>query len=52
VIEVSFDDRQDFFIEKDKRGRDVVVADHAKVQRDRLKVDSIKWLVGKYAKGL
>ena len=44
VMEVSFDDAGDIFIEEGK-----AVADHARIQRDRLKVDSVKWLVGKYA---
>jgi hypothetical protein len=44
VIEVSFDDAGDFFIENGK-----AVADHARVQRARLQTDNIKWLVGKYA---
>ena len=44
VLEVSFDDKGDIFIED---GR--AVADHARVQRARLQTDNIKWLVGKYA---
>ncbi|MGY8683379.1 hypothetical protein Q2941_37225 [Bradyrhizobium sp. UFLA05-153] len=49
ILKIAFDDSGDFFIDKDKRGRDVVVADHARVQRDRLKVDSLKWIMSKLA---
>jgi hypothetical protein len=49
ILKIAFDDSGDFFIERDKRGRDMMVANHARVQRDRLKVDSLKWIMSKLA---
>lgn len=49
ILKIAFDDSGDFFIEKDKKGRDVVIADHARVQRARLKVDTLKWIMSKLA---
>jgi hypothetical protein len=42
IRDIAFDDKDDFFIENGK-----VVADHARVQRARLKVDSLKWTSSK-----
>jgi hypothetical protein len=44
VMTISLDRTGDIFVEE---GR--AVADHARIQRDRLIADNIKWLVGKYA---
>jgi len=42
IREVAFDSPGDIFIEDGK-----AVADHARVQRDRLKVDALKWIASK-----
>jgi hypothetical protein len=44
IRDIAFDDSGDFFIED---GR--TVADHARVQRARLKVDALKWIASKLA---
>jgi hypothetical protein len=44
VLSIAFDDKGDFFIED---GR--AVADHARVQRARLQVDTLKWFMMKWA---
>jgi hypothetical protein len=44
VLEIAFNDKGDFFIEN---GR--AVADHARVQRARLQVDTLKWFMMKWA---
>jgi hypothetical protein len=44
IREIAFDDSGDFFVEDGK-----VVADHARVQRARLKVDALKWTASKLA---
>jgi hypothetical protein len=44
VMAISLDRAGDIFIEDGK-----AVADHARIQRDKLITDNIKWLVGKYA---
>lgn len=48
IVRISDDASGDFFIE-DRDGKSVVVPDHARVQRDRLRVDSRKWLLSKIA---
>jgi hypothetical protein len=42
IRDIAFDDEGDFFIENGK-----MVADHARVQRARLKVDALKWTSSK-----
>jgi hypothetical protein len=44
VMTISLDRTGDIFIEEGK-----AVADHARIQRDKLITDNAKWLVGKYA---
>lgn len=44
VIAIAFDDKGDFFIEDGK-----AVADHARVARARLQVDTLKWFMSKWA---
>jgi hypothetical protein len=44
VLAIAFDDKGDFFIENGK-----TVADHARVQRARLQVDTLKWFMMKWA---
>jgi hypothetical protein len=44
VLSIAFDDKGDFFVEN---GR--TVADHARVQRARLQVDTLKWFMMKWA---
>jgi hypothetical protein len=44
VLAIAFDDKGDFFIEDGK-----AVADHARVQRARLQVDTLKWFMMKWA---
>jgi hypothetical protein len=44
ILRIAFDDAGDIFIENGK-----TVADHARVQRARLKVDAIKWIMSKLA---
>jgi hypothetical protein len=45
IRDVAFDDSGDFFVED---GR--TVTDHARVQRARLKVDTLKWLAARFNK--
>jgi hypothetical protein len=45
-IRIADDSSQDFFIE-DRNGKSVVVPDHARVHRDRLRVDARKWFLAK-----
>ena len=42
ILAISFDESGDILIDQDG-DRSKAVANHAKVQRDRLKVDSLKW---------
>lgn len=42
LLKIAFDDSGDFFIEGDR-----MVANHAAVQRAKLKVDALKWLMSK-----
>jgi hypothetical protein len=42
ILVISFDERGDIFVDQDG-DKSKTVANHAKVQRDRLKVDSLKW---------
>ncbi len=44
VLDIAFDDKGDFFIEDGK-----AVADHARVARARLQVDTLKWFMMKWA---
>jgi hypothetical protein len=44
VLSIAFDDKGDFFVEDGK-----AVADHARVQRARLQVDTLKWFMMKWA---
>ena len=44
VMTISLDRTGDIFVEEGK-----AVADHARIQRDKLITDNAKWLVGKYA---
>jgi hypothetical protein len=46
IREIAFDESGDIVIEQDG-DRSKAVANHAKVQRDRLKVDSLKWIASK-----
>jgi hypothetical protein len=43
ILTIAFDESGDIVIEQDGN-RSKAVANHAKVQRDRLKVDSLKWI--------
>jgi hypothetical protein len=44
ILVIAFDETGDIIIDQDgSGGRSRAVANHAKVQRDRLKVDSLKW---------
>jgi hypothetical protein len=43
IRDVAFDDSGDFFVEG---GR--IVTDHARVQRARLKVDTLKWIAARF----
>jgi hypothetical protein len=45
-IRIADDSSQDFFVE-DRNGKSVVVPDHARVHRDRLRVDARKWFLAK-----
>jgi hypothetical protein len=45
-IRIAGDSSQDFFVE-DRNGKSVVVPDHARVHRDRLRVDARKWFLAK-----
>jgi hypothetical protein len=42
IRDIAFDDKGDFYVEDGK-----TVADHARVQRARLKVDALKWTSSK-----
>ncbi|WP_426525045.1 hypothetical protein [Bradyrhizobium sp. McL0615] len=46
ILAVAFDESGDITIEQDG-DKTKAVANHAKVQRDRLKVDSLKWIASK-----
>lgn len=43
ILNIAFDESGDVIIDQGKDGKTSAVANHAKVQRDRLKVDSLKW---------
>ena len=49
IIEISDDSSEDLIPGESKRGEAMNVANHARVQRDRLRVDSRKWYVSKLA---
>jgi hypothetical protein len=44
ILKIAFDDAGDVFIDGER-----VVSDHARVQRARLKVDTLKWIMSKLA---
>lgn len=46
IREIAFDESGDIVIEQEG-GKSKAVANHAKVQRDRLKVDTLKWTMSK-----
>jgi hypothetical protein len=43
ILAIAFDESGDVILDQGKDGKTSAVANHAKVQRDRLKVDSLKW---------
>jgi hypothetical protein len=43
ILNIAFDESGDVILDQGKDGKTSAVANHAKVQRDRLKVDSLKW---------
>jgi hypothetical protein len=43
ILSIAFDESGDVILDQGKDGKTSAVANHAKVQRDRLKVDSLKW---------
>lgn len=43
ILKIAFDESGDVIYDQDKDGKTSAVANHAKVQRDRLKVDTLKW---------
>jgi len=43
ILTIAFDESQDIILDQSKDGKTTSVANHAKVQRDRLKVDTLKW---------
>lgn len=43
ILTIAFDESGDVILDQGKDGKTSAVANHAKVQRDRLKVDSLKW---------
>lgn len=47
IIEISDDGTLDTLPGLDKHGNEVTVANHANVQRDRLRVDARKWLMSR-----
>jgi len=48
VLKIAFDESGDILIDQDG-DKSKAVANHVKVQRDRLKVDSLKWTMSKLA---
>lgn len=46
ILVIAFDESGDIVIEQDG-DKSKAVANHAKVQRDRLKVDSLKWIASR-----
>jgi hypothetical protein len=47
ILVIAFDESGDIVVEQAPDGRSKTVANHAKVQRDRLKVDSLKWIASR-----
>jgi hypothetical protein len=47
ILVVAFDESGDIVVDQAPDGRSKTVANHAKVQRDRLKVDSLKWIASR-----
>ncbi|MCK1400107.1 hypothetical protein IVB45_18470 [Bradyrhizobium sp. 4] len=43
ILTIAFDESGDVILDQGKDGKTSAVANHAKVQRDRLKVDTLKW---------
>ena len=47
IIEIADDSRRDFIVREGKDGEETRVVDHDHIARDRLRVDSRKWLLSK-----
>ncbi len=47
ILSIAFDESGDIILDQGKDGKTSSVANHAKVQRDRLKVDSLKWIASR-----
>ena len=47
ILVIAFDESGDIVVDQAPDGRSKTVANHAKVQRDRLKVDSLKWIASR-----
>ena len=47
ILVIDFDESGDIVVDQAPDGRSKTVANHAKVQRDRLKVDSLKWIASR-----
>src|SRR5215831_3625410 len=47
ILVIAFDESGDIVVDQAPDGRLKTVANHAKVQRDRLKVDSLKWIASR-----
>jgi hypothetical protein len=47
LIEIADDGTMDLMPGTDKHGNEVMVANHANVQRDRLRIDARKWLMAR-----
>lgn len=48
IIKIADDSEGDYYIE-DRNGKSIVVPDHARVHRSRLKVEARKWILSKLA---
>jgi hypothetical protein len=47
ILVITFDESGDIVVDQASDGRSKTVANHAKVQRDRRKVDSLKWIASR-----
>jgi len=47
ILSIAFDESGDVILDQGKDGKTSAVANHAKVQRDRLKVDTLKWIASR-----
>jgi len=47
ILVIAFDESGDIVVDQAPDGRSKTVNNHAKVQRDRLKVDSLKWIASR-----